>query len=589
MSAPRGTNRRRDPSGTATETWLLGGTITVTMTVIAATWVGVHGGYALSGRRLPKRVPTDPFALTIGVFTGQTRWPSHGWYALAAFLAALAAFVAALVWLYRRATGVSSGGSRVDPAARVMGRGTEVSTLTPAAAAATATRLGLDPKAAPGVLIGRTVAGGKPVYGSWEDMHIDVWGPRTGKTTSRAIPAIMDAPGSVLVTSNKRDVVDATRDPRAAKGQVWVFDPQGIAGEEPTWWWDPLSYVTDEVRAAKLAEHFAVGSRDPGARTDAYFTPAGQDLLAGLLLAAALDWRPITDVYHWLTRPTDPTAVTILSRAGYRLIADQVRGVIRAPDKQRGGIYGTAMQMASALTNPAILPWITPGRGDRPHFGPEQFSAQPEATLYLLSREGRANAGPLVTALTVAVVEAAEELAAGSPGGRLPTPLLGVLDEAANVCRWKDLPDLYSHYGSRGIVLMTILQSWSQGTEVWGEAGMRKLWSAANVRVYGGGVAEAGFLKELSDLIGDYDRVAVTTSHGRGGHHNASHALQRQPIMTPADLTALPRGRAVVFTSGNRPTLIRTLPWMTGPHAKQIRASLTAHNPGTPTTTGATR
>ena len=54
--------------------------------------------------------------------------------------------------------------------------------------------------------------------------------------------------------------------------------------------------------------------------------------------------------------------------------------------------------------------------------------------------------------------------------------MVGVLDEAANVCRWRELPNLYSHYGSRGIVLMTILQSWSQGVEVWGRDGMRKLW-----------------------------------------------------------------------------------------------------------------
>ncbi|MFM9653718.1 conjugal transfer protein, partial [Streptomyces galilaeus] len=76
------------------------------------------------------------------------------------------------------------------------------------------------------------------------------------------------------MTSNKRDVVDATRDVRAEAGPVWVFDPQGIALENPTWWWNPLSYVTDEVRAAKLADHFASGSRDPGAKTDAYFDPA---------------------------------------------------------------------------------------------------------------------------------------------------------------------------------------------------------------------------------------------------------------------------------------------------------------------------
>ncbi|NEB06859.1 TraM recognition domain-containing protein, partial [Streptomyces sp. SID13726] len=143
----------------------------------------------------------------------------------------------------------------------------------------------------------------------------------------------------------------------------------------------------------------------------------------------------------------------------------------------------------SCLTNRQVAAWITPqGPADtRPQFSPEEFvraglpSAAGESaptkpgTLYSLSKEGRGTAGPLVTALTVAVVEAAEELAAESAGGRLATPLVGVLDEAANVCRWRELPNLYSHYGSRGIVLDTVLQSWSQGVEVWGESGMKKL------------------------------------------------------------------------------------------------------------------
>lgn len=90
-------------------------------------------------------------------------------------------------------------------------------------------------------------------------------------------------------------------------------------------------------------------------------------------------------------------------------------------------------------------------------------------------------------------------------------PLVGVLDEAANVCRWRELPNLYSHFGSRGIILMTILQSWSQGVDVWGESGVRELWSASNVKVYGGGVSEDGFLDSLSKLIGDYDRLASSS------------------------------------------------------------------------------
>lgn len=160
----------------------------------------------------------------------------------------------------------------------------------------------------------------------------------------------------------------------------------------------------------------------------------------------------------------------------------------------------------------------------RPQFQPETF-VRGGGTLYSLSKESRGTAGPLVTALTVAVVEAAEELAGRSSRGRLTVPLLGVLDEAANVCRWRELSNLYSHYDSRGIVLMAILattkavtiraQSWSQGVEVWAESGMRKLWSASNVKVYGG-VDEEAFLEHLSAVVGDFDAQTSSVSYGKG-------------------------------------------------------------------------
>ncbi|ODU78731.1 MAG: conjugal transfer protein [Microbacterium sp. SCN 71-21] len=569
MTTPN--NRRRDPGGFGAETMMLLVGIGGVVAAIVVLNVAVRLGHQIDGTGV--ELPSDPFAFTLGVVMGRVPWPASAtWIVIVLLAVVLALVVLAIIGVVR----YRKGRTRVDRASSYMGRGKDVEGLSKRNAQAQATRLGVTGSL--GVPIGKTL-GQMPLYGTWEDMHIDIWGPRTGKTTSRAVPAILEAPGGVLVTSNKRDVVDATRDVRAEAGPVWVFDPQGIALENPTWWWNPLSYVTDEVRAAKLADHFASGSRDPGAKTDAYFDPAGQDLLAGLLLAAALDSRPITDVYGWLTRPTEEEPIGILRRGGYDLTADQVRGVITAPEKQRGGIYGTAQQMASCLTNRQVAAWVNPqGEPDlRPQFDPAAF-VRDGGTLYSLSKEGRGTAGPLVTALTVAVVEAAEELAAGSAGGRLSVPLLGVLDEAANVCRWRELPNLYSHYGSRGIVLMTILQSWSQGVDVWGDSGMRKLWSASNVKVYGGGVSEDAFLESLSKLIGDYDRQASSVSSGRGGR-SVNQQLHRERILDVADLAAMPKGRAVVLSSGNRPTLIRTQPWMTGPHAEKVKASIAAHDP----------
>lgn len=570
-------NRRPQPSRLTSETIALFVVLGLVVLALVTVYVAARVGHQIAG--LPP-TPADPWDTLFGVLKGKVAWPMASTVIAVAVLVVLLLLAVLVWWLIARRQARSS---RVDHAARYMGRGRDVEPLTRQAATATSTRLGVQGSA--GVPIGRTVSTSTPLFGSWEDMHIDIWGPRTGKTTSRAVPAILDAPGAVLVTSNKRDVLDATRDPRAAAGPVWVFDPQSVAREEPTeWWWNPLSYVTDEVRAAKMAEHFASGSRDPGARTDAFFDPSAQDLLAGLLLAAALDGRPITDVYRWLTRPTDDEPVGILQRGGYELTADQVAGVIFAPEKQRGGVYGTAQQMASALTNRQVARWVTPfaAADRRRQFSAEAFVRE-GGTLYSLSKEGRGTAGPLVTALTVAVVEAAEDLAAASSGGRLPRPMLAVLDEAANVCRWRELPNLYSHYGSRGIVIMTILQSWSQGVDVWGESGMRKLWSASNVAVYGGGVKEREFLEMLSALIGDYDKRVTSVSTGKG-QRTVSAQLTRERILDVADLQAMPKGRAVVLASGARPTLITTQPWMTGRHAEAVAASIAAHDPSAPAT-----
>ncbi|MFU8947698.1 type IV secretory system conjugative DNA transfer family protein [Mycetocola zhadangensis] len=159
-------------------------------------------------------------------------------------------------------------------------------------------------------------------------------------------------------------------------------------------------------------------------------------------------------------------------------------------------------------------------------------------------------------------------------------PTVGAASTHARIgpCRWHDLPDLYSHYGSRGIVLMTILQSWSQGVQVWGRDGMRKLWSASNIAVYGGGVKEPEFLNELSQMVRDYDKHTMSTSVGRG-NRSTSHQVQRERTVDIADLGALPRGRAVVFASGAPATLVETVPWMRGPHADAVRASIKAHDP----------
>lgn len=567
MSAP---SRRRGPDGGSGETAAIFAAIGLGIVVVAAAFLGSRIGYEWAG--LPASQQSNPIALVVEVATGQAPWPTESWV-VAGGVVAIAAVVAILMAIVFR----GSGKVRFDRAAQFMGRGKAIRDLTRKGVAAKASRLGIDP-AKPGVRLG-TAVGGTELFMSWEDVSVAIAGPRVGKTTSLVIPAIADAPGAVVTTSNKRDVVDATRALRTmVGGRVWVFDPQEVADEPASWFWNPLTFVTNEVKAVELATLFSDASRPAGSRKDAFFDGSAETLLAGMLLAAARAGRPLSVIHQWLSDVSDDEAVFILQNSGDTKSAESIKQIVAAPEKQKGGIYGTAQNIMSFLINDQAMRWVepTPTTGEELERGRDEFRpvdfVRSNGTLYSLSKEGVGSAGPLVTALTVAVTQAAEEYAKTQRGGRLAVPMLLVLDEAANVCRWNNLPDLYSHYGSRGICIITILQSWSQGVEVWNEFGMKKLWTAANAKLYMGGVDEDQFLGSLSQLVGEYDATSRSVSTSSSGR-SSSLQTRKERILDPSDLRAMPRGRAILLYSGTPPILLKTVPWMQGPHAKTIEAA----------------
>ena len=130
-----------------------------------------------------------------------------------------------------------------------------------------------------GVLLG--VLERVELRGSWEDVGVAVMAPRAGKTTAIAIPAVLDAPGPVVVTSNKADIWTATITERQQHGRCWVFDPQQIVHEPPAWRWNPLAGVTNLDTANRLAGHFIQEINGSGGNNDFWSAAAG-DLLAAL-------------------------------------------------------------------------------------------------------------------------------------------------------------------------------------------------------------------------------------------------------------------------------------------------------------------
>ena len=448
-----------------------------------------------------------------------------------------------------------------DSLAASMSSRRDIKEMTAKAARADAERLGAT-IAGVGVPVGVDVNTKERLYGLYEWSQLWIMGTRAGKSRSVAIPQIMTHGGALVTTSNKRDVVDRTRGRRSELGHVWINDPQLIAKESPSWWWDPISFITTVERADKLVELWsaarAVGDL-PGAE-DAYFEPEGRKVLANLLVAARLGDQPVTRLSQWSTgRPPEagvPDPRMFLRAAGLETMAGELSTWWRLDQGQRDGIFGTARSFLGFLRDPRFVEWMTPdAAGRRREFEPESF-VRSKDSLYLLSKEGAGSARALTAALTLAVYSAAEDYAEES-GDRVPTPVLFVLDEAANVCRWPELPSLYSHAGGKGIILITILQSRAQGERAWGREGFKMMWSAANIAGVGRGINDEEHLADLANLIGDRQVADKQRSIGSHGHRSTSTSNRDEAIFSVSDLRAMPRGRAVLMASGSRAILLR--------------------------------
>lgn len=190
------------------------GTRTLLLALVLALYMGVC--FTLSALAcswwMGLDLSANPFDVVVGLVRGEI--PSYvGTTALVFGITFLALALVGFLALPGK-----SSRARGDDAARLATRSKrDIAPLMRSAVAAKAKRLGIEGSAI-GLPVGKTIAYGVPVFSSFEDVTVNISGPRTGKTTCWVVPRILAAPGAVLATSNKRDIVDATLEARSAFG-----------------------------------------------------------------------------------------------------------------------------------------------------------------------------------------------------------------------------------------------------------------------------------------------------------------------------------------------------------------------------------
>ncbi|MGI5347342.1 TraM recognition domain-containing protein [Streptomyces sp. CA-250714] len=539
----------------------------------AGVWFGGTVGAALAGAGWhPPAFSITVFATLFSEGTG-TMWPGAPPAAVyAGIVGLLGTFGVGVFFAVRKVLGMASSRTK-----GLAGR-KELAAMGPKGIAARARELRPSLKGRAelhpdetGNLLGDLEPSGPELRSSFEDVELDLMAPRAGKSTGIAVPRVLRANGAVLLTSNKSDVYAVTRAEREKSGRVWTFDPQGIAHSPRHMWWDMLADCTTVEGARRLSGHFVASVNDDQSKKD-FWISAAQNTLTALFLAAARGRCSVTDLLGWLADPADRTPVDVLRDVNMPAMAEQLQGTVRGAVETRDGIYETARQCVACLLDPEIAAWVAPDPR-LPEFRPHEHVLTQD-TLYLLSKDGGGSAAGIIAGLADATLRAGV-IAAERMGGRLDPPMTAVLDEAANVCRISDLPDLYSHLGSRGINVVTLLQSYRQGARVWGDAGMDALWSAATVKLLGAGLDDADFVDKISKLVGQRDVKTPSYSRSKdGGSRSVSYRLD--PVLPPDKIRALPKGTALLLATGIRPALIRLRPWFKEPGAAAISAAAKA-------------
>jgi type IV secretory pathway TraG/TraD family ATPase VirD4 len=422
-----------------------------------------------------------------------------------------------------------------------------------------------------GVRLGTAVTGGGECWASIEDSVLVIAPPRMGKTTQIVIPVLLDWRGPALVTSTKVDVLASTFAHRGSP--VWVIDPSGVTDWPNAVGWDVTSGC-DDVRTAqnRAAAMVTAAGAGEGVQNSSYWTEQGSALLACWLIAAAHLGGDLRDVLRWSQSEGGEEAADALAAAGHPELAREARRFATMDPEPRSSVWSMASLPLRGLLQPAVAAAFAPRPDARLDL--DEWFDSGQGTIYLVADEkGDSAVRGLMTALVDAVATQAKRRAQRAPGGRLDPPVAVLLDEAANIAPLKDIPDLMSVAGSQSMFLMVVLQANSQGEQVWGQAGIRKLVSSATVRLLLGGGGDADDLERWSKLIGERDEQTVSIHVAGEGPLSTQGQIRRRSILEVAELRAIPEREALLLFRTMAPVKLRQVRSYEGQHAEELAES----------------
>ena len=413
-------------------------------------------------------------------------------------------------------------------------------------------------------------ARGQVVAASARGAALVIGPPESGKTQSVIMPSVAFAPGAVVSTSMKAEVLAATHVARSLRGKCWLFDPggttvpAGVIGLR----WNPLCDVTDWDSARSVAARLTGPARaGAGASHDGdHWTDRAETWLAVLLYAARLSTcdGDLAALARWSMNPTGagPECEAILIVAGQDgddgagIAATLLGSLLSVPDRERESIASTLGRIMNIYTSSAAL-----RSGVNPNFDVHQFVRSSDTVYITAPVDRQRDYAPLIAGFleSIRLAQYHRRQAVDLGAETQTVPVTFVLDEAANTAPIP-LPNVVSEAGGQGLHLVVAFQDLSQARARWGQAadGFLTLFPEKLILP---GMNDRATADMLSKMSGEYDRMTISVNQpGRTfGHSGAtrlsssttqpgySYHTHRTPVLSIADITGIPPGQGLYY------------------------------------------
>lgn len=392
-----------------------------------------------------------------------------------------------------------------------------------------------------------------------------VGGSGTGKTRTYAVPNVLEAGCSMVITDPKGEILRKTGGFLKRAGyEVRVFD---LLNPDASFCYNPFRYVRDDKEVLQLITNLIQNTTPPHAQSSDPFWEKSETALLQALMLYLLHEAPPEEQNFGMVMELLGSAQVKEKDENFESPLDILfeRLAMRDPESIAVKQYGIYKQAAgktakSILVSVGVrlaafnLPQIARlTMTDELHL---DDLGERRVALFCCIPDSDKSLNYLVGMVYTQLIQTLFYQADRVHRGRLPVPVHCLMDEFPNISLPKDsFQSALATMRSRGIFCSIIVQNIAKLKSMYKDS-WESLVGLCDEFLYLGG-NEQGTHKYVSELIGKetVETTSRSLSRGRSGSSSTSHQQTARDLMTPDEVRLLSNDKALLFVRGERPVM----------------------------------